>query len=91
MAGQAEADKTEPLHHFHHRLGHGALGVGGMIGLRRRRRRPAVARQVGDHERKALRQRRRHAVPHHIALRMAVQEQKRRAAAIADTGENASA
>jgi hypothetical protein len=27
-----------------------------MVGLRRRRRRPAVTRQIGNHERKALRQ-----------------------------------
>ena len=74
MPGQAEADKTERPHCFNHGLGHGALGVGRMVGLRPRRRRPAVAREVGDHERKALRERWRHAVPHHVALRMAMKK-----------------
>ena len=89
MAGETEAGKAERFHRLHHRGGHGALGIGRVVVLRLRHRRPAVAGQVGDHEREMRSERRRHAVPHDIALRMAVQEQERRPAA-ADAGENLS-
>jgi len=53
MAGQAKAHKSERLHGFHHRVRHGALGVRRMIGEGSRRRRPTVAREIGDDQRKA--------------------------------------
>jgi hypothetical protein len=40
--------------------------------------RPAVARQVGDHQAEMFGQRRRHAMPHHVGLGIAVQQQQRR-------------
>src|ERR1700751_2216836 len=90
MASQAGTDKTQHLHRFHHSLGHGALGVGRMVGPRSRRRRPAVARQISDHERKTLRERWRYAMPHHVTLWMTMKEQERWAAPLADAGENPS-
>ena len=44
-------------------------------------RRPAIARQVWDHQRKARGQSRRHAVPHHVGFGVTVQQQQRRSAA----------
>jgi hypothetical protein len=67
MAGQTEVNKAERLHGVYHGLSHSTLGVGRMVRLRRRRRRPAVTRQIGNHERKALRQRRCRAVAYHAA------------------------
>ena len=78
MAGEAKADMTDGLHHLDHGLGHRALGVGRILGISLRRVRPAVAGQVRDDEAVVLRQRRRHAMPHHIRLRIAVQQQQRR-------------
>ena len=50
-----------------------------MLGVGRRHVRPAVAGQVGNDQAEAFGQRRRHAVPHHVGLRIAVQQQQRRA------------
>jgi hypothetical protein len=58
-----------------------------MLGVGFRHRRPAVAGQVGDHQREMRGQLRRHAMPHHVALRMAVQQEQRRPAA-ADARED---
>ncbi len=87
MAGETKADEAERLHRFDHDGGHGALAIGRVLGVRFRHRGPAVAGQVGDHEGEMRRQLRRHAMPHHVALRMAVQQKQRRPAA-ADAGED---
>ena len=78
VAGEAEAHVAERFHHLDHRIRHGALGVGRVLGVGSRRIRPAVAGQVRDDQAEALRQRRRHAMPHHVGLRIAVQQQQRR-------------
>ena len=49
-----------------------------LVGLRHHG--PAVAWQIWNNEREALRERRRYAVPHDVGLRVAVQEQQRRPA-----------
>jgi hypothetical protein len=87
MAGETKADKAERFHRFDHDGGHGALAIGSMIGVRFRHRGPAVAGQVGDHEGEMRRKLRRHTMPHHIALRVPVQQKQRRPAA-ADAGED---
>src|SRR5579862_514539 len=87
VAGETKASEAERLHDFDHDGGHGALAIGRMVGLRLRHRGPAVAGQVGDHESEMHGKLRRYAVPHHVALRMAVQQKQRRPAA-ADAGEN---
>src|SRR5262249_57505024 len=74
VSGKAEVHKTDRLHRFHHGLRHGALGVWRMVDLRPRRCRPAITRQIGDHEREMFAKRRREAVPHHVALRMTMKE-----------------
>lgn len=58
--------------------GHGALGVRGVIELRRWPGRVAVPTQVGKDDRVPVSQFRRHPVPHHMTLRVAVQQQNRR-------------
>lgn len=88
VAGEAKAVEAERFHDLDHGDRHGTLGVRGVFGIGARRRGPAVTGQICDHQREMRGQRRRHAVPHDVALRMAVQEEKRRAAAVADTGEN---
>ena len=88
MTGETEAGEAERLHHLHHGDRHGALGVGRVVGLCMRHRGPAIARQVGNHQREIWREQRCHAVPHHITLRMAVEEEKRWLAAIADAGKD---
>ena len=68
----------QPLHHLHHVLGHLALGVGSVVRGRLGLVRAAVAAQIGAHDSEALRQPRRHRVPHGVRLRVAVQQQQRR-------------
>ena len=58
-----------------------------MIGCRRRLRALAVPAQVGRHDREALCKARGDFVPHHVGLRMAVQEQKGRPGAAAPNAE----
>jgi hypothetical protein len=87
VAGETEADKAERRHRFDHDGGHGALAIGRVVGVRFRHRGPAIAGQVGDHEGEMRGNLRSHAMPHHVALRMAVQ-QKQRPPAAADAGED---
>jgi len=77
----AKALEAERLHRLDLVLRQCALGVGGKIGPGRRLRTVAVAAQVGDHQREVLRQSRRHLAPHHMRLRIAVQQEQRRPAA----------
>ena len=81
MAGEVETSMPERLHHVDHRGGHGALGIGRVIGAGVGRRRPAVARQVRDHEGEVLLQLISDLVPHHVGLRVAMEQQQRRPAA----------
>ena len=74
VAGQAKVRVAEFLHDLDHHFGHRALVVGRVGGVRLGHRRPAVAGQVGDHQSEALRQDRRHAMPHNIGLRVAMQQ-----------------
>ena len=62
-------------------LGHGALGVGLVLGIARRRGAGAVAAQVGEHQRDVARKLGRDLVPAHVGLRVAVQQQQRRTGA----------
>ena len=87
VSGKAKAHITERLHQLDHRRCHGALGVGRVRGVGGRCIGPAVAGQIGNDQAKTRRQRSRHAVPHHVRLRIAVQQKKRRAFAAA-AGEN---
>src|SRR6516164_9226413 len=78
VPGKAKTNEAERLHRLYHRLCHCTLGVGRMVGLRRRHGRPAVTGQIGDHQRETFGKRRRYAMPHDVALRMPVKKQKRR-------------
>ena len=55
VTGEAEAHMAERLHDLDHGLGHRALVVGRVLRVRFGHRRPAVAGQVGDHQRETLR------------------------------------
>jgi hypothetical protein len=81
VAGETKADVAELFHDLDHGLGHRTLVVGRLLGVGLRHRRPAVAGQVGDHQREAFGERRRHAMPHHVGFGVAVQQQQRRPAA----------
>ena len=89
VAGERKMHMAELLHRLDHGLRHRALGVGRVIAVALRHVRPAIARQVGDDQREAVGELRRDAVPHHMGLGKAVQQQQRRPLA-ADAGENAS-
>ena len=78
VAGEHEALVAERRHDLDHVLRHRALGVGGVLRVGGRLAAVAVAAQVGADDGEALGQRRRHAVPHGVGLRIAVQEQERR-------------
>ena len=71
-----EALKTMGLHDRQRVQRHLALAVVGMVGIDGGPRRIAVTAQVHQHQTVRLRQHRRHAVPHHHALRVAVQQQQ---------------
>ena len=80
VAGDGEAVEPEAAHHRHLVGGHRPLRVGRMVGRRRRLRGAAVAAQVGQHHAEpGLDQPRRHPVPAGVGLRVAVQQQHRRA------------
>ena len=78
VAGEAEMHVAERLHHLDHRVRHGALGVGRMRRVAGRRGGPAVAGQIRHDQAEMPRQRRRHAVPHDIGLRIAMEQKERR-------------
>ena len=74
-----EARVAEIAHHLDDVARHGPLGVRLVAGaLLARRRGPAIAAQVHRDDGEALRQGRCDAVPHHVALREAVYEDKGR-------------
>jgi hypothetical protein len=57
------------------------LGIGREIGAGQRLRAVAIAAQIGRDDGEVLGQARRHLAPHRMGLRVAVQQQQRRAAA----------
>ena len=84
VGADVEALEAGVAHHGQRIGGHRALAVGGVVGARRQALRVAAAAQVHRDHGVALGQRGRHAVPHRMRLRVAVeQEQGRSAAAVA--------
>jgi hypothetical protein len=77
MTGDEEVHVSLRLHDLNHGVCHCPLGVGGVLRVGLRRIRPAVTGQVGNEELEMARERRRHAMPHDVRLRMAVQQKKR--------------
>jgi hypothetical protein len=84
-----EAPVAEMRHQLREVPRHLALGVGRVVRRRRRLERAAVAAQVGAVDGVRLRQRRRDPVPHRVRLRVAVQQQQRRAFAAAPQAQHA--
>ena len=78
VAGDREAREAQPLHHGHHVLRHGALGIGRMVGVDGRAAAAAVAAQIGAHDRELAGEQRRDVAPHQVRLREAVQQEQRR-------------
>ena len=90
MADQPEALVAQRAHQRDHVGRHRALAVVGVVGEPGRFRRIAVAAQVGHHEEETVGQPPRDAVPQHVRLRKAVQQQQRRAVPVATgAGEDA--
>jgi hypothetical protein len=81
VAGERKVRVAELLHHLDHRRRHRPLGVGRMILRGFRHRRPAVAREIRDHEAEAFAECGRYPVPHDVGLGVAVQQHQRRSAA----------
>ena len=81
VPGDEERLEPELAHHRDLVARHRPLRVRRVVGRGRRLRAVAVAAQIGRHHREVARQARRHLVPHHVGLRMAVQQQERRPAA----------
>ncbi len=79
VPGDAEARKSEPLHHDDHVLRHGPLRIGRVIGRGRRAAALSIAAQIGAHDGELARQQRRDVAPHQVRLRKTVQQQQRRA------------
>ncbi|MGY4433584.1 hypothetical protein ACVWWO_006061 [Bradyrhizobium sp. F1.13.1] len=88
VAGKREVHVAEALHRLDHGLGHRALAVGDVQRIALGHVGPAIAGQIGDDQREPVGQLRRDAVPHHVGLGEAVQQQQRRSLA-ADAGEDA--
>jgi len=80
VAHDVEAIEAQRRHHLDLVLGGGALAVVAEV-VGSRLAAVAVAAQVGCHHRVVRGQRGRHHVPHHVALRVAVEQQERRALA----------
>ena len=81
VAGHHEPLVAERAHHGEAVLGHRALGVDRVLGVAARRGAGAVAAQVGDDQGELARQLGRHLVPADVGLRVAVQQEQRRARA----------
>jgi len=88
MSGEREMHVAELLHRLDQGFRHRALGVGRVSLIALWHVRPAIARQIRDDQRELVGELRRDAVPNHMRLGKAVQQQQRRSLA-ADTGENA--
>ena len=78
VADGRELVEPEVLHHFDLILGHGALGVAGMVLAAGRLAAVAVAPEVRRHHGIVLGQLRSHERPGDVRLRIAVQQQDRR-------------
>ncbi len=87
---QREMHMAELFHDLDHHLRHGALGERRVVLVGLRHVGPAIAGQIRDHESEPVRQHRRDAMPHHMGLRITMQQQQRRPLA-ADTRKDASA
>jgi hypothetical protein len=79
MAGETEGVVTEDAHEAGHVVRHGALGIGRMLRIGRRLARIAVASQIRADQREAVPQPQRHLVPHGKGLRIAMEQEERRA------------
>ena len=84
VAAQEKGLKPQPGHGVNLILGHGALGVVGMVGVAGGLAAVAIAAQVGGHDGEIRGQPGGDLVPHRMGLRVAVQQQERRAAAAFD-------
>ena len=78
VARDPEARVTQGLHQAAQISGHRPLRVSHPIRARRRCLALAIAAHVGRHDAEVFRQRWGHLVPHHVGLRIAVYQQKRR-------------
>ena len=78
VAGQHEAFVAQRRHDLDHVLGHGALGVPGVIRSAVWLGTVAVAAEIGADEGEALGQDRGDAVPDRVGLRVAVQQEQGR-------------
>ena len=76
-----EAIETKRSHHLDQVERHRALGIGQVLGVGGRLAAGAITAQVGRDDREALGEARRDLVPHHMSLRIAVNEEQRRAVA----------
>ena len=81
MPGDRELVEAERRHHLDLVERQRPFRIIREIGAGRRFRAVAVAAQIGDDDGEVLGQARRHLAPHHMGLRVAVQQQQRRAAA----------
>ena len=84
VAHQEEGIEPQLLHYAHLVLGHGALGILGMLRVAGGLAAVAVTPQVGGHHGEVPRQQRRNLVPHDVGLRIPVQQQHRWALAALD-------
>ena len=75
VSAQEEALATKRVHHADEVERHRAFAVVAVVGQPRRLGGIAVPAQVGEHDEVVLPQRLRHAVPHHVSLWEAVQQQ----------------
>jgi hypothetical protein len=82
MPYDREAVEPEPLHHAHHVLGQGSLGIWHMVWGGGRAAAASVAAKVGAHDREVMGKQRSNAVPHQVCLREAVQQEDRQPRAV---------
>ena len=81
VAGNHEARMPQRAHDGQAVLGHGALGIDGVLGVSGRRGAGAVAAQIGNDQSAVAGELRGDLVPDDVGLRIAVQQQQRRAGA----------
>jgi hypothetical protein len=87
VRAQLEALEAQRAHHVHLVLRHRALAVFHVRGAAGRLGRRAIAAQVRGDDGVVAHQLARHLVPDHVALRMPMQQQQRRAAAADHAGD----
>lgn len=78
MPGYKPLLEAQGLHHADHVLRHLPLGIANVIITCGRLTAVAITAQVGDDDRKVLRQAWGDFVPHHMSLRITMQQQQRR-------------